>query len=79
MDIIIAAAISAVGYITVALINRRGVKSIKSDLKTSNGDTIGQITEQVKGRLIKATTKPEERTKAEQEYVELSDEGIGHQ
>jgi hypothetical protein len=59
---------SLTGFVTALRVNR-GVKAVRSDVRTSNGQTIGDLLESAEGRRVRLEVEPEERTEAEQHYV----------
>jgi hypothetical protein len=70
----IAALIAAVTLLISVLVNRRTLRAVHNEVKTSNGLTLAALSDRAEGRRIESDVEPEDRTESEQRYVTNLDE-----
>lgn len=66
----LASLITAIALAISVVLNRRAIRSVHDEVRTSNGLTLAALADRAEGRRIGQDIDPENRTKSEQHYVD---------
>lgn len=66
----VASLVTSCALAVSVLVNRRAIKGVHNEVKTSNGLTMAALADRTEGRRIEADIPHGERTASEQHYVE---------